>query len=83
MDILDHEVSEDEAARKGGPIGRPPSHEANEALVKKEKRYRSILERAAASDELVIRKWDQWEANIRELTWDEVSSSMVAAGYVS
>jgi programmed cell death 6-interacting protein len=72
MDILDNEASEDEAARKDKPLSRPPSHEANRELVEKERRYRSILEQAAASDELVRRKWDDWEKNIVELTWEEV-----------
>ncbi|KAJ8072525.1 pH-response regulator protein palA/rim20 [Marasmius tenuissimus] len=71
MDILDHEASEDEATRDTIPLDRPPSHEANVHLVEKEKRYRDILKRAAESDETVRTKWDQWEANITELTWDE------------
>jgi hypothetical protein len=73
MDILDSEASEDEAARNGGAIERPPSHEANQGLVTKYQKYRDILDKAAGSDELVRRKWDQWEMNIKELTWDEVS----------
>jgi hypothetical protein len=71
MDILDNEASEDEAARKAGSIQRPPSHEANQELVNNDQKYRSMLEKAAVSDELVRRKWDEWEMNIRELTWDE------------
>ena len=72
MDILDHEASEDETTRETIPLDRPPSHEANVHLVEKEKRYRDILKRAAESDETVRTKWDQWEPNITELTWDEV-----------
>jgi programmed cell death 6-interacting protein len=75
MDILDSEASEDEAARKENSINRPPSHEVNKELVDKERRYRKVLEEAAASDELVRRKWDEWENNIVELTLDEVSLS--------
>ncbi|KAL0565208.1 pH-response regulator protein palA/rim20, partial [Marasmius crinis-equi] len=71
MDILDHEASEDEATREARPLDRPPSHEANLHLVEKERRYRDILKQAAESDETVQTKWDQWETNITELTWDE------------
>jgi len=73
MDILDSEASEDEAARKEFPLNRQPSHEANNEFIEKEQRYRDILEQAAASDELVRQKWDEWETNIVELTLDEVS----------
>jgi programmed cell death 6-interacting protein len=72
MDILDNEASEDEAIRKEKPLRRVPSYEANQELVEKERHYRSILEQAAASDEIVRKKWDEWEKNIIELTWDEV-----------
>jgi programmed cell death 6-interacting protein len=72
MDILDHEASEDEATRRDTPLDRLPSHEANVELVDKEKRYRSILAQALSSDEVVRRKWDEWENNIVELTWSEV-----------
>jgi programmed cell death 6-interacting protein len=72
MDILDHEASEDEAARKDMPLNRLSSHEANVELIDKEKRYRSILSQAHSSDEIVRQKWDDWEANIVELTWSEV-----------
>jgi programmed cell death 6-interacting protein len=72
MDILDSEASEDEAIRKVKPISRPPSHEANRDLTEKEQQYRNILQQAAESDEVVRTKWDEWEANIVELTWDEV-----------
>ncbi|KAG7089614.1 hypothetical protein E1B28_011280 [Marasmius oreades] len=71
MDILDHEVSEDEATRGTTSLNRPPSHEANVHLVEKEQRYRAILKQAAESDETIRTKWDQWEINITELTWDE------------
>lgn len=72
MDILDQEASEDESTRQSMPLDRPLSHEANVHLVDKERRYRAILEQAATSDETVQTKWDQWERNITELTWDEV-----------
>ncbi|KAK7051008.1 pH-response regulator protein palA/rim20 [Paramarasmius palmivorus] len=71
MDILDHEASEDENTRATTPLNRPPSHEANVHLIEKEKRYRHILKEAADSDETVRTKWDQWEQNITELTWEE------------
>ncbi|KAG5341599.1 hypothetical protein C0989_009080 [Termitomyces sp. Mn162] len=71
MDILDNEASEDEAARKFSTLDRLPSHEANVELITKEKRYRTILMQAAASDETVRQKWDEWEQKIVELTWDE------------
>jgi programmed cell death 6-interacting protein len=77
MDILDNEASEDEAARKAKRINRPPSHEANLDLVEKERKYRAILDQAAESDELVRNKWDEWEASIVELTWDEVWSILL------
>jgi programmed cell death 6-interacting protein len=76
MDILDDEASEDEAACKNVAIVRQRSHEANQELVTKERQYRANLEQAAASDELVRRKWDQWEARVRELTWDEASPNV-------
>ncbi|KAG6816889.1 hypothetical protein H0H87_002009 [Tephrocybe sp. NHM501043] len=71
MDILDNEASEDEAARKYNNLNRLPSHEANIELIGKEKRYRNILAQAAASDETVRQKWDEWEQSIVELTWSE------------
>ncbi|KAJ8593344.1 BRO1-domain-containing protein [Rhizopogon salebrosus TDB-379] len=71
MDILDSEASEDEAARRETPMNRPPSHEANQELVVKQQRYRTILTQAAESDELVRRKWEEWEDQITELTRDE------------
>ncbi|KAF8206432.1 BRO1-like domain-containing protein [Mycena galopus ATCC 62051] len=71
MDILDNEASEDEAMRKDAAYDRPPSHEANVELVEKERRYRDILGRAAASDETVRQKWDEWEGSIVQLTADE------------
>ena len=73
MDILDNEASEDEAARKDAPLDRLPSHKANEKLIEKQRRYRDLLNRAGESDELVRRKWDEWEQNIVMLTWSEVS----------
>jgi len=78
MDILDHEASEDEAVRMDGVIQRPPSHDANKELVNKGQKYRNILEQAETSDELVRRKWDEWEGNIRELTWDNASQIVTA-----
>jgi programmed cell death 6-interacting protein len=72
MDILDREASEDEASRREKSVNRPPSHEANRELVEKERRFRGILQQAAESDETVRQKWDEWEKNIIELTWDEV-----------
>lgn len=74
MDILDQEASEDESTRETMSLDRLPSHEANTHLVDKERRYRAILDQAATSDETVQTKWDQWEKNITELTWDEVRS---------
>ncbi|ESK88786.1 ph-response regulator protein pala rim20 [Moniliophthora roreri MCA 2997] len=71
MDILDHEASEDENTRATISLDRPPSHEANVHLIEKEKRYRRILEQARESDETIRTKWDQWEQNITELTWEE------------
>lgn len=71
MDILDSEASEDEAARREMPMNRPPSHEANQELVMKQQRYRTILTQAAESDELVRRKWEEWEDQISELTRHE------------
>lgn len=76
MDILDNEASEDESARKRTHLNRAPSHEANLELIEKEKRYRSILQQAAASDETVRQKWDDWEDNIVELTQDEVRQGL-------
>lgn len=73
MDILDSEASEDEAARREVPLNRLPSYEANVELIDKERRYRSILVEAAASDETIRQKWDEWEDSISQLTWDEVS----------
>ncbi|KAJ3573631.1 hypothetical protein NP233_g2307 [Leucocoprinus birnbaumii] len=72
MDILDNEASEDEAARKETALDRSPSHEANIELIEKEQRYRSILAEAAASDETIRQKWDEWEDNVTQLTWSEV-----------
>ncbi|PCH42163.1 BRO1-domain-containing protein [Wolfiporia cocos MD-104 SS10] len=67
LDILDQEAEEDETFRN---TGRLPSHEANVELTGKAERYRRILEQASQSDEHVRQKWDEWEANITELTWD-------------
>ncbi|KAG9315304.1 putative pH-response regulator protein [Chiua virens] len=71
MDVLDSEASEDEAVRQEVPTRRPPSHEANQELVQKQQRYRSILTEAAGSDELVRDKWRQWEKPISQLVLDE------------
>lgn len=73
MDVLDSEASEDEAARKEVPIKRPPSHEANQELVQKQERYRKILTEAVGSDDVVRRKWKEWEKSILQLTLDEVN----------
>lgn len=75
---MDEEASEDEALRKERPLLRPPSHEANAVLVEKANRYRNILEEAAKSDEFVREKWDDWEQNIVELTWDQVGAYLLA-----
>lgn len=72
MDVLDSEASEDEAARKEVPMKRPPSHEANQELVQKQDRYRTILKEAASSDEVVRQKWREWEKPILQLALDEV-----------
>ena len=77
MDMLDQEASEDEgirrnAERDGRRWERPPSYEANNELTNKEKRYRSMLDHAAESDETVRQKWEEWEDAIVRLTWDEV-----------
>jgi programmed cell death 6-interacting protein len=77
MDILDKEASDDEAARRDGPFDRPPSHESNRELVEQAEQYRRILGEASQSDKVVRDKWDEWEANISELTLDEVSRSEV------
>jgi len=68
---LDNEASEDEAIRKELPLDRMKSHEANAELIEKAERYQNILSQAAASDESVRQKWDEWEDNITELTLDE------------
>ncbi|KAH9838254.1 BRO1-domain-containing protein [Rhodofomes roseus] len=71
MDILDQEAEEDEAFRAEAKADRPPSHESNKELTAKAERYRSILDQASESDEHVRQKWDEWEKNIVEFTWDE------------
>ncbi|KAJ7593046.1 BRO1-like domain-containing protein [Mycena floridula] len=72
MDILDGEASEDETIRRDNTrLDRLPSHEANVEFIEKERRYRSILDQARASDDTIRQKWDEWERNITELTWDE------------
>lgn len=72
MDVLDSEASEDETARKEVPMKRPPSHEANQELVQKQEKYRSILTEAASSDEVVRQKWMEWGKLISQLALDEV-----------
>lgn len=77
MDILDQEASEDEGLRKTYAserrlLERSPSFEANVELSGRETRYRQMLEHAAASDETVRTKWNEWEEAITRLTWDEV-----------
>ena len=72
MDILDIEASEDETIRKELSLDRMKSHEANAELIEKAERYRSILTQAAATDEVVRQKWDEWGDSVIELTLDEV-----------
>ncbi|KAF7339217.1 pH-response regulator protein palA/RIM20 [Mycena venus] len=74
MDILDNEAFEDEAMRKDAAFDRPSSHEANAELIKKERHYRYILVRVAASDETVRQKWDDWKGSIVQLTSDPAST---------
>lgn len=76
MDMLDQEAEEDEALPKEASGHRVPSSEANKELVSKAERYRQILEEAADSDEVVRGKWDEWERNITELTWDKVTTAV-------
>ncbi|THH30031.1 hypothetical protein EUX98_g4157 [Antrodiella citrinella] len=71
LDILDQEAEEDEQARADFATDRLPSHEANQDLVSKAERFRGVLDQAGESDEIVRTKWDEWETNITELTWDE------------
>lgn len=75
MDILDDEAEEDEEFQASMPSTRKPSIEANVELVEKAKRYRGILTQAADSDEVIRVRWMDWEKNIVQLTWDEVSLS--------
>lgn len=79
MDILDQEAEEDEAFRKEGPFDRLSSQEANRELAVKGERYRDILTHAAESDAVVREGWEEWENNILELTWDEVTFHMSRA----
>ena len=72
MDILDQEAEEDETFRSESNVDRPLSHEANKDLIAKAGRYRGILDQASESDGHVRQKWDEWQRNIVELTWDEV-----------
>ncbi|KAF9820903.1 hypothetical protein IEO21_01130 [Rhodonia placenta] len=71
MDILDQEAEEDETFRVEHSADRTPSQDTNTELIAKAQRYRNILEQASESDDLVRQKWDEWEKNIIELTWDE------------
>ncbi|TFK47825.1 pH-response regulator [Heliocybe sulcata] len=71
LDILDQEAEEDEGFQHDNPGVRPTSHEANKELTNKAQRYRAVLSQAAESDEVVRSKWDDWERNITELTWDQ------------
>ena len=52
---------------------RLPSQEVNKELTSTAERYRGILEQAEKSDSVVRTKWEDWEQNIRELTWSPVS----------
>ncbi|KAI0065090.1 BRO1-domain-containing protein [Artomyces pyxidatus] len=72
-DILDQEASEDEKLQEEIHISRLPSHQANEDLTSKGERYRTILREAFDSDEVVRQRWDEWETNIVELTYDEAT----------
>lgn len=72
MDILDQEAEEDETFRSESNVDRPPSHSANQELIAKAGRYRGILDQASESDGHVRQKWDEWQQNIVELTWDAV-----------
>ncbi|KAF8442365.1 BRO1-like domain-containing protein [Boletus edulis BED1] len=84
MDVLDGEASEDEAARKEVPMTRPPSHEANQELVQKQERYRSILTEATKSDEVVRQKWREWEKHILQLALDKAElESLVPSSTIS
>lgn len=69
---MDSEASEDESARKDMPLDRPASYQANLDFTEKERKYREILNQACQSDATVREKWDDWQDNIEELTWDEV-----------
>ncbi|KAF7794805.1 hypothetical protein EIP86_005947 [Pleurotus ostreatoroseus] len=72
LDFLDQEAEEDEVLQAGLPSLRLASQEANKELVTKAERYRAILKQASDSDKVVRDKWDEWEANITELTWSEL-----------
>lgn len=74
LDILDQEADEDEDFRNEHSSNRVPSQIANAGFIEKAQKYRAILQRAAESDEIVRHKWEEWESNIVELTWDEVTS---------
>ena len=75
MDILDQEAEDDETFRKSHPgIEHAASHEANRELIEKERRYRAVLQQAHDSDEVVRQKWEEWQENIDQLTWTEVSA---------
>ncbi|KZT73000.1 BRO1-domain-containing protein [Daedalea quercina L-15889] len=71
MDILDQEAEEDEMFRTESNIDRPPSYEANKELIAKAGRYQGVMDQASESDGHVRQKWDEWQQNITELTWDE------------
>lgn len=78
MDILDQEADEDELFRENQAASeRLPSHEANKDLIEREQRYRAVIQQAKDSDELVRHKWEEWEDNITQLTWSEVSLSPI------
>lgn len=80
MDILDQEAEEDESFRSESNVDRRASHEANKELVAKADRYRGILDQASESDGHVREKWDEWQQNIAELTWDEVRPHVLMQG---
>ena len=72
LDLLDQEAEEDEVLQEDAPSVRSSSSEANWELVAKAQRYRTILDGAIQSDEIVRKKWDEWEQFILQLTWSNV-----------
>lgn len=58
--------------QEDAPSVRQPSSEANRDLVAKAQRFRTILDGGVQSDEIVRKKWDEWEQFILQLTWSNV-----------